>query len=130
MRIGFDGRDLLRKRTGVVNYTLELARRLCRRPDGELLVYTDPFQDLAVAPPAEVQLRRLAAPPLVWKHAALPLALLRDRADALHSPTGTLPLVAPCPRLVTMHDLFAELEPSWFPTRMSRRLRLGPRPGG
>ena len=127
MRIGFDGRDLLRKRTGVVNYTLELARRLSRRADGDLLVYADTFRDPEVAPPAEVRLRRLAAPPVVWKHAALPLALRRDRADAFHSPTGTLPLVAPCPRLVTIHDLFAEVEPGWFPRSMGRRLRLAQR---
>ena len=46
-RIGFDGRDLLRKRTGVVNYTLELARRLGHRPDAELMVYADRFRDRA-----------------------------------------------------------------------------------
>jgi glycosyltransferase involved in cell wall biosynthesis len=127
MRIGFDGRDLLRKRTGVVNYTLELARRFSARADGQLLVYADGFRDPAVGQPAEVTLRRLAAPPVVWKHAALPLALLRDRVDAFHSPTGTLPLVAPCRRLVTIHDLFAEVGPEWFPPRMGRRLRLGQR---
>ena len=125
--IGFDGRDLLRKRTGVVNYTLELARRFSGRADGQLLVYADNFRDPAVAPPEGVCLQRLPAPPVVWKHAALPLALLRDRADAFHSPTGTLPLLAPCPRLVTIHDLFAEVGPAWFPPRMGRRLRVAQR---
>jgi glycosyltransferase involved in cell wall biosynthesis len=127
LTIGFDGRDLLRKRTGVVNYTLELARRCSRRGDGRLLVYADGFCDPAVGQPADVELRRLPAPPVVWKHAALPLALLRDRADLFHSPTGTLPLVAPCPRLVTVHDLFAEVGPEWFPPRLGRRLRLAQR---
>jgi len=127
MRVGFDGRDLLRKRTGVVNYTLELARRFSQRADAEMLVYADGFRDPAIAEPADVMLRRLPAPPVLWKHAALPLALLRDRADAFHSPTGTLPLVAPCPRLVTIHDLFAEVGPEWFPPRMGRRLRLAQR---
>jgi glycosyltransferase involved in cell wall biosynthesis len=127
VRIGFDGRDLLRKRTGVVNYTLELARRLSQRADAEMVVYADGFRDPAVGEPTDVRLRRLAAPPVVWKHVALPLALLRDRADAFHSPTGTLPLVAPCPRLVTIHDLFADVGPEWFPPRMGRRLRLAQR---
>jgi glycosyltransferase involved in cell wall biosynthesis len=127
MRIGFDGRDLLRKRTGVVNYTLELARRFARRSDGELCVYADTFHDPDVRPPREVRLHRLAAPPIVWKHAALPLALLRDRVSVFHSPTGTLPLVAPCPRVVTIHDLFAEVEPRWFPGGRGRRLRAAQR---
>jgi glycosyltransferase involved in cell wall biosynthesis len=127
MRVGFDGRDLLRKRTGVVNYTVELARRLGQRSEAELLVYVDGFRDPHVAPPADIRLRRLAAPPLVWKHAALPLALLRDRADVFHSPTGTLPLLTACRRVVTIHDLFAEVEPAWFPPRMGAQLRTAQR---
>src|SRR5919197_1823932 len=123
LRVGFDGRDLLRKRTGVVNYTVELARRLAQRPDAELIVYADGFVDPVVEPPAEVPLRRIAAPPVAWKHAALPLALLHDRVDLFHSPTGTLPLVAPCRQVVTIHDLFAEVGPEWFPAAVGARLR-------
>lgn len=122
MRIGFDGRDLLRKRTGVVNYTVHLAREGARRPDATLLVYADTYADPDVPPPADVPLRRLPAPPLAWKHAALPLALRRDRADLFHSPTGTLPLWAPCPQVVTIHDLFAVVGPDWFPGRMAATL--------
>ncbi len=122
-RIGFDGRDLLRKRTGVVNYAVHLAAHLSSRPDAELIVYSDTFRDPRVTPPPEVALRTLQAPPIAWKHVALPLALLRDRVDLFHSPTGTLPLLAPCPQIVTMHDLFAAIEPKWFPPGMAPRLR-------
>jgi glycosyltransferase involved in cell wall biosynthesis len=67
--------------------------------------------------------RRLTAPPVLWKHAALPLALARDRVDLFHSPTGTLPLWAPCRQVVTIHDLFAAIEPAWFTPRMAWQLR-------
>jgi glycosyltransferase involved in cell wall biosynthesis len=124
LRIGFDGRDLLRKRTGVVNNAVYLARYLAQRRDGELVVYADSFVDPGVQPPASVPLRRVHAPPVAWKHLALPLALLRDRIDVFHSPTGTLPLVAPCRQVVTIHDLFAAVNPAWFPTpRMAAQLR-------
>jgi glycosyltransferase involved in cell wall biosynthesis len=72
-------------------------------------------------------LRRLGAPPVLWKHAALPLALLADRVDVFHSPTGTLPVWAPARTVVTVHDLFAELEPRWFPPGMAAHLRSAQR---
>ena len=41
LRVGIDGRDLLRKRTGVVNNTLHLARELTAAHPSEVIVYTD-----------------------------------------------------------------------------------------
>jgi glycosyltransferase involved in cell wall biosynthesis len=123
LRIGFDGRDLLRKRTGVVNNAVHVARLLAERRDADFVVYTDTFVDPVVQPPPGVPLRRLNAPPVTWKHLALPLALLRDRIDVFHSPTGTLPLLAPCRQIVTSHDLFAAVEPAWFPPGMAAQLR-------
>ncbi|MDQ3809756.1 MAG: glycosyltransferase family 4 protein [Chloroflexota bacterium] len=127
LRIGFDGRDVLRKRTGLVNYTRYLAARLAARSDGRLIVYADTFSDPAVPLPAELALRRLSMPPIAWKHLALPLALALDRVDVFHSPTGTLPLLAPCRLVVTVHDLFAAVEPAWFPPGMARQLRAAQR---
>jgi glycosyltransferase involved in cell wall biosynthesis len=123
LRVGFDGRDLLRKRTGVVNNAVHLARLSQHHAGGEFIVYADTFGDTQVQPPPEVPLRRLRAPPVLWKHVALPLALARDRVDLFHSPTSTLPLVAPCRQVVTVHDLFAAIEASWFPPRMATQLR-------
>lgn len=122
--VGFDGRDLLRKRTGVVNYTVHLARTLAAREAGNLrfLVYADGYHDDRVTPPTGVPLRLLPAPPVVWKHLALPVALAADRVDLFHSPTGTLPLLAPCPTVVTVHDLFADLHPEWFAAGVGARL--------
>ena len=43
-RVGFDGRDLLRKRTGVVNNTVYLARELSAAHPTDFLVYVDRTQ--------------------------------------------------------------------------------------
>ena len=96
-------------------------------PTAEFVVYADRFVDPQVAPPPGVNLRRLAAPPIAWKHLALPLALWRDRIAVFHSPTGTLPLLAPCRQIVTIHDLFAAVEPGWFSPSMARQLTLSQR---
>ncbi len=123
-RVGFDGRDLLRKRTGVVNNTLHLARELSAAHASRVIVYADTPRAAPVEqPPDGVRLRRLNAPALTWKHVALPLALARDHRDVFHSPTSTLPLWAPCRQVVTIHDLFAAVEPSWFTQRVAWQLR-------
>jgi glycosyltransferase involved in cell wall biosynthesis len=124
LRVGIDGRDLLRKRTGVVNNTLHLARELTAAHPSEVIVYADRPHAADEPPPAAVPLRRLLAPPIVWKHLALPLALARDRVSVFHSPTGTLPLVAGCPQVVTIHDLLAAVEPGWFTPRVGWQLRI------
>jgi glycosyltransferase involved in cell wall biosynthesis len=173
-RVGFDGRDLLRKRTGVVNNAVNLATELTAAHPGEVTIYVDrPGAPEAVLggsgapeavlretgaqqavvsgpvaritnstwvaphaaapasrhsyderPPSGVPLRPIRAPGLLWKHLALPLALRQDSCDVFHSPTGTLPLWSPCPTVVTIHDLFAAIEPRWFRPRIGRQLRL------
>ena len=121
LRVGFDGRDLLRKRTGVVNNAVNLARQLGARHGPEFIVYADTYRDERA--PDDMHITRLKAPPVVWKHVALPLALARDRVSVFHSPTGTLPLLAPCRQVVTIHDLFASIEPRWFAPGMAKQLQ-------
>ena len=122
-RVALDGRDVLRKRTGVVNNTLHLARQLTATHPADILVYADRPAIADEQAPADVMLYRLSAPPILWKHVALPLALARQKIDVFHSPTGTLPLWAPCRQVVTIHDLFAAIEPAWFTPRMAWQLR-------
>ncbi len=122
-RVALDGRDVLRKRTGVVNHTLELARQLTAAHPSDVLVYADRPAIADEPTPADVPLRRLGAPPVLWKHVALPLALAQERIDVFHSPTGTLPFWAPCRQVVTIHDLFAVIGPTWFTRQMAWQLR-------
>jgi glycosyltransferase involved in cell wall biosynthesis len=128
LRVGLDGRDLLRKRTGVVNNTVHLARELTASHSAELVVYVDrPVATADEAPPPGVSLRQLNARPVLWKHLALPLALARDGVNVFHSPTGTLPLATTCKQVVTIHDVFAAVEPRWFTPRMAWQLRVAQR---
>jgi glycosyltransferase involved in cell wall biosynthesis len=128
-RVGFDGRDLLRKRTGVVNNAVHLATELHAAHPGELVVYVDRSAvdaswESAESPPPRVPLRSIVAPPVAWKHVALPMALRQDRCQVFHSPTSTLPAWTPCPTVVTIHDVFAAIEPGWFAPRVGWQLRL------
>lgn len=122
MKVGFDARDVLRPRTGVANHALHLLEALAGCSRGHaLLPYVDRRDD--GRSPKGVRLRAIPGPPGVWKHVSLPIALVADRVDLFHSPSGTLPLWSPCPAVVTVHDLFAEIEPSWFPARVGLQLR-------
>jgi len=42
---------------------------------------------------------------VLWDQALLPLAAARSGADVLHCASGTMPLLAPLPVLVTVHDV-------------------------
>jgi glycosyltransferase involved in cell wall biosynthesis len=57
-----------------------------------------------LAPPPGADVRVLAAPRL-WTHTRLLAEVLRDPPDVLFVPAHVLPLVAPCPSVVTVHDL-------------------------
>jgi glycosyltransferase involved in cell wall biosynthesis len=51
----------------------------------------------------------------LWEQTALPLDLRRRGARLLHSPHHTTPLVCPCPRVVTVHDVTFFLLPQRYP---------------
>ena len=56
----------------------------------------------------------------VWEQTSLPADLRRRRVKLLHSPHHTVPLVSPCPRVVTVHDVTFFLIPERYP--LARRL--------
>lgn len=111
--------------TGVGYYARELARHLA--PIADLHLFTD---RAAVLPTAAVGLAadslgpRPAAsgavvhqvrrwPGVPWQQTALVASLVRHRVSIYHSPTFTLPRWAPCPTVVTVHDLGALTHPQW-----------------
>lgn len=51
---------------------------------------------------------------LFWTHAYLPRLLRKMQADLLHAPAFVAPVVAPCPVVVTVHDVTYLLYPSHF----------------
>jgi len=63
---------------------------------------------------------------IVWEHVRLPQRLRRDRAALLHAPAYIAPFAAPCPVVLTVHDLhvFTHPECCTFENRLYYRLFL------
>src|SRR3954451_23595526 len=67
---------------------------------------------------------RWPGPEAVWEQVALPLGALRRRDAVLHVPNCFLPLVRPCPGVVTLHDLAFEAFPEDFAPRTRWKYRV------
>jgi len=59
---------------------------------------------------------------ILWEQSVLPLLLRRLGADLLHAPAFVGPLLSPCPRVITIHDLSFLRYPEFF--RRGNRLYL------
>jgi glycosyltransferase involved in cell wall biosynthesis len=106
--IGVDGRELTATvPTGIARYACEVIAAAVRAGH-ECVVYTDrPIAPGRLAPSPGLRVTLLPGAPTVWwDQRILPRALRRDRADVLLSPYYKLPVLAPCPVVVTIHDLF------------------------
>lgn len=104
LRLGVDGRELRTEvRTGIGRYVTEVLRTAMR--DGwECLVYGD--GELALRVPG-VTVRVLAGRATQWwDQVTLPRQLGKDRVGVFLSPYYKGPLLAPCPVVLTVHDLF------------------------
>ena len=106
VRLALDGRELRAgARTGIRRYTLEVLRSAVAR-GLECTLYGDSLTALDGVPGGVrlVALDHWLTP--WWDQVALPAALRRDGADVLLSPYYKRPLAAPCPVVITVHDLF------------------------
>jgi glycosyltransferase involved in cell wall biosynthesis len=63
------------------------------------------------------------APELAWEQVWWPLRLARQRPDLIHAPNCFLPLVRPCPGVVTVHDLAFEVHRDDFAPRTGWKYR-------
>ena len=105
-RLGVDGRELRPGvRTGIRRYLAEVLRA-ASRAGWSCVVYGD------AAPASDPELPGVSYAVLGgpttqwWDQVALPRALARDRVSVFLSPYYKGPLAAPCPVVVTVHDLF------------------------
>ncbi|MET0484331.1 MAG: glycosyltransferase family 1 protein, partial [Candidatus Rokuibacteriota bacterium] len=106
MRIALDGRELQAGvRTGIRRYCVEVLRAAAAR-GFPCIVYGD--RNTRLEPPLPgVTLSVLdGAWTQWWDQVTLPQALRRDGVDVFLSPYYKAPLRAPCPTVVTIHDLF------------------------
>lgn len=107
MKIGVDVRELQRAtRTGigrvVENFISETPRI---DPGARLFLYGDSTTRTDLDG-ERIAVRVLGQPATVWfDQVALPAALARDGVDVFFSPYYKAPLAAPCPSVVTIHDI-------------------------
>jgi len=121
MHIGFNAHLLSPeagyRQAGVSSYIDLLLRELWqsatgRPPHARWTIYTPPgISRTSLGAPQHVQVRTSSlstTKPLVriaWEQFIAPAALLHDQVDVLFCPLNVVPLLAPCPTVVTVHDL-------------------------
>lgn len=98
---------------GTETYARSLIRALAEEDDeNEYVVYVSrEAADLDVTPGPNF--RRVVCPVIAmrraerytWEQAALPIQLMREKPDLVHSLGYVSPLVARCPQVVTVHDV-------------------------
>jgi glycosyltransferase involved in cell wall biosynthesis len=106
MRLGVDGRELRPGvRTGIGRYLLEILRAASR--DGwSCVVYADPGAGLDQTLPGVTFTTLDGSWTQWWDQVTLQRALARDGITVLLSPYYKGPVRAPCPVVLTIHDLY------------------------
>jgi len=106
MRLGVDGRELQPGvRTGIGRYVLEILRAASR--DGwSCVVYGDAGARLDQTLAGVTFTALDASWTQWWDQVTLPRALARDRITVFLSPYYKGPVRAPCPVVLTIHDLY------------------------
>ena len=128
MKIAIDARDILRKQTGIVTYTVNLVKGLAAVDDkNDYTIYLDSYRDTEVGEGNLVKQPNfknavLRSKGALWKQIFLPLDLVLHKADVFHSPTSTIPAIRPRKTIVTFCDLFHEANPQWTPPKIKNRL--------
>jgi glycosyltransferase involved in cell wall biosynthesis len=106
MRLGVDGRELVPgARTGIGRYVIEVVKT-ARRQGWDCVVYGNQstvFPD-AAAETRPMRLHEWSRP--WWDQISLRRRLREDRIDVFLSPYYKGPVFAPCPAVLTIHDLF------------------------
>jgi len=93
---------------GPRTYVLGLIDALLRmdRDNDYVVFYNDPIHLGRFPRAREIVLPGKNPLARLWReHVLLPLACRRERVDLLHCPKSAIPFFAPCPTVVTLHDL-------------------------
>jgi glycosyltransferase involved in cell wall biosynthesis len=119
IRLAWDNSFARRNLTGTGVYAAQLLARL--RAVNGLEIHS--FEGwIAANPPGVLRgVRTLAN--LVWMRTSLPAALRKGGFDLLHSPAYLAPTNAPCPVVVTMHDVAYLHHPEGFAWRWVRLMK-------
>lgn len=126
MNIAVDARELTGKPTGVGRYLSEL---LACWSTGSAATGHE-WRFFAHHPPSLPALFDRSAEVLAgsggtaWEQWTLPRALTAWQPDVLFAPGYTAPFTAPCPTVVTVHDVSFFAHPEWFSAREGWRRRM------
>lgn len=126
MRIAVDVRELCGRPTGVGRYLSELLREWAEGPEATRHEWTLYAHERAIMPPVFADRMRVIAGTggTRWEQWTFSRALAADRPDVLFAPGYTAPLTAPCPTVVTVHDVSFAAHPEWFSRREGLRRRV------
>jgi glycosyltransferase involved in cell wall biosynthesis len=121
--IGFDATPLeVRQRSGVSRYASELLQALLARKEDEGCAYRYTLLTSRTlngnAPAGAFERNQLHFPNRsVWMQAVLPMELRRMQPSLCHFTNMIAPLAAPCPFVLTLHDLSLLLHAETQPTK-------------
>ena len=116
MRVGLDVREMAGGVSGDRTYWLGLLGEL-RSPELLLCYDEGTATGLGDLDPAAFQLHRLPFKPgWLWTPVAWPRWLRQEQVDLAHA-QYIIPPIAPCPTVVTIHDVSFLTHPEWFPTK-------------
>ena len=120
MRIAIDARKL--HDFGIGTYVRNLLRQLARiDPESDYRLLCRPA-DVATIERLGANFRAvptLARPYSLAEQVSIPRLLRRERPDVFHTPHYVLPLLTPCPSVVTIHDCIHLMFPQYLPSRLA-----------
>jgi len=124
VRLGIDSRDAFAEHPrGVGKALSELIRHLMPLvSDWEVNLFTNRAGNNEFAAPAQTKWVDIRGDRFnAWEQIRLPLAALTSRLDLLHCPSQTAPYFAPCPVVLTVHDLIPlRMDDGWPAGEVSR----------
>ena len=124
VRLGIDSRDAFAEHPrGVGKALSELIRHLMPLvSDWEVNLFTNRAGNIEFAAPAQTKWVDIRGDRFnAWEQIRLPLAALTSRLDLLHCPSQTAPYFAPCPVVLTVHDLIPlRMDDGWPAGEVSR----------
>jgi len=126
VRLGIDSRDAFAEHPrGVGKALSELIHHLLPLvSDWEVNLYTIRAGNIEFAPARTKRVDIRGDRFNAWEQIRLPLAALTSRLDLLHCPSQTAPFTAPCPIVLTVHDLIPiRIVDGWSPTMVKRFAR-------
>ncbi|MSQ24340.1 MAG: glycosyltransferase family 1 protein [Chloroflexi bacterium] len=133
LRVGINGRFLRYPTTGMGQHSYQLLKALVNGESQSQYVVLGPGPAATIAHSADLD--RLASrlrngkggsltveriERLWWEQVGVVGAARGQRADLLHAPYFSAPLVAPCPVVVTIHDVITLLLPEYRDRLMNR----------